>query len=365
MKMKNKSNRIILVLSLPMLLPILLPILLMVLTISFIHAQVASPPLNITQHSFNPAVVAFNPMQKIITLGVRAGEGDGEKNINNTQKETKDITALEANASLHMFRLGLEAYSMLQRKDKIKEKLAESTTASSEKINSAYQVNFAYRPLPPLSLGFSTGEEQVTVNYDKTKFKKNGAGIDLMLFNFLYVGAATFRVSHQSSYTIENNWWENLGGIALIFAGRSNAIRIEASYSTSPEDLCAHKDSNPLAQDDYHQESKNLVVGGEIYLSEEHVTKFFGGSLDGVILGASKGSEKREPLAASIAAATNVAASAGSSVEEKIDRLNIWLLLVMINKKIQLGPSFHQYKSNQDTIKRSENLILISAGVMF
>lgn len=319
------------------------------------YAQIASPQINIMFNNINPAVVAYDYASRKVSVGGTLGEGDSAESISGRNKETRDISYTAVVGNLNIDKIGAELYSLIGREEKITDKQKGSASYSTNQESNAYQLNLGYKLLSWFSLGVGANKEEKKILDDKNETSQYGAGVNFYFANIVHFGLSSFSTNNKGTYIAENDWMQSMLGVALAQRENDLAWRMEVSYSTSPESITVG-DSSGLANN-YHPKTTEITLGCECFISGNILSKLFMGSIGGLLFGISKSEETKNGLTANSATG-----SSSTGTDETTDTWGGHAMLLIMNRQLEIGPSFKQKKTTQGENQATEDLISISVG---
>ncbi|MBF0360141.1 MAG: hypothetical protein HQK49_03980 [Oligoflexia bacterium] len=321
-------------------------LILMISTSQNIYSYVAAPLVDPNEHAKNPAIIAFK--KDAVIIGTRLSTGDRKFKIGSKERETDEITTLEAVASLNTHSLGIEGFYFINNDKKRTEVLkSESTSSTIENANTG--ANIAYKIFKFLSSGIHYSQETITHGGQNYKTLKIGGGTAIAIANFIYIGGGGNYVKNEGTYYPKNTWKEYMAGVGINFKSSDQIFRVEASYISSPESIVAASGVNGS---NYHPKNTSVILSAESILTSSIVQNITSGIASGVALGITKEST------------TNASLQAGDA-EEKINKTRYYLMLLLMQRHLYLGASLTEKDNIVLENKSEESIITFSAAYNF
>ncbi|MBF0300687.1 MAG: hypothetical protein HQK51_18380 [Oligoflexia bacterium] len=324
----------------------------LILTFPFTNsfAQIASPPIDPTQKSINPAVIAFSSGGKIAT---KISQGRKDFTFGSLERESEETNASNILFSYNLKGLALEGSSLLEKKSDREEKIQNYTLKSTRKDNE-YSINLAYRLFSFLSLGFNFAQDKEKTLAIEKKNQKIGTGVTLYLLNHFYIGFGGNYIKNQQSNTSDNSWSDLFAGMGIVFRPASHTFRIEGAYVHSPESVVAANQPNGS---NYHQKTPAIVMSADALFISNLFTKLTMGSVNGIALGISQVSSEKYPIGTSNYSNNNL--------KESCSTTSGYVMLVAMNRHIYIGPTVSISKNKIEENRTKEQLIALNIGIKF
>ncbi|MBF0314537.1 MAG: hypothetical protein HQK52_14050 [Oligoflexia bacterium] len=317
-------------------------------------SQVTSPSLDLSEKSINPGIVSINDHKRKFSVAGRMGEGTGSTDISGKNRESRDITFNEAVAAINASQFGAEAYSLFSRKDSITEKGASNSSFKTDRTEKETQLAVASSFTRYLSLGAGYTKNQVKLSSTTDDTTRMGGGSVVEFADLLSIGGAYYLVSNKKKDTKDNSWTYGIAGVGIKGIDLSFSWKIEVSYAKTPESVAAGTSEG--AATNFHQATEDTTMGGEVYLGNDFISKLFIGSLNGVIVTASRANKKAKALSTS---------GSGEGSEESINVTKAAILLVLWRRQMQIGVSVQKTTATRGNNQYSESLMMVAGGFKF
>ncbi|MDB9787223.1 hypothetical protein OAB57_03880 [Bacteriovoracaceae bacterium] len=247
-------------------------------------AQVATPYLDYSKISSNPAASVFRKTG--IVGGLHYVKTDSTLNLNNAERETTDGTDIDLVIGFAKNSIGAEVLFRTVEDRDIKEKHITNTVEQEGRLILAQA---AYRPFPFLALGVKgfTHSQEFTGNEIKNLGGSLGAVLEFA--KKFYFGLQTDLFFNEETYVEQGKWTSATAALGIRSEHTSGRFRLEASYLYSPQTVT--RSNNDTFGSNFHKETTLLNIGGEVSIAGNYPL-----TIDSILLGLNHMTKEEAPI---------------------------------------------------------------------